>query len=147
MTFNAANRKHVRQAEKDSKQREARRREVVGQLMLSYNGREYVHDELAACHVFSASLDPNPYVMYFREGERARGSALLDDIMQAAPDQYVIMIQEAHARRTAAELRRGEKPGRDLVGSGDAPDEPASADTEYDPADAGYGEAAVEGVS
>jgi hypothetical protein len=101
--YNASDTKAIRRAAKAAKLAEAQRREVVFSLMSSPAGRNYVHDLLLRCHVFTSSFTSDAICMAFNEGERNIGLQLLTDVMQFAPDQYVQMMREENDRRIAAD--------------------------------------------
>lgn len=119
MTYNAGERRHVRQAEKESKIASAQAGEIIKGIMSLPAGRQWMWDKLALAHVFSTSFDRDHATMAFNEGERNQGLLLLNDIMRHCPDQYLQMTKEANERDSISERRRGSNgDGRDS-GSGD----------------------------
>ena len=112
--YNAANRKDVRRLEKQARVDERSRKETVTWLMGTMAGREWLYNLLSECHVFVSSFSLNAYEGAFREGERNVGLRLLNDVMQTAPDDYVLMMREANARRSASDTiadQRGSEDG------------------------------------
>jgi hypothetical protein len=104
--FNAAERQHVREAEKAAKLDLEERRQFVVAAMSHSAGRRYFCARLVACHVFSSSFSTNAMQMAFAEGERNQGLQLLNDLMQFCPDEYVQMMREYNARESSASLAR-----------------------------------------
>lgn len=98
MTFNAANRKDVRRAEKASHRADLDRLEFVRTGMSTAPGRSWFYQLLASCHVFVVNPPTNPYVTAFSEGERNIGVRIYTDIMLASPNEYILMINEANHR-------------------------------------------------
>ena len=89
-TVNAARKKDAR------KRRE--RLDVVAGLMDLKQGRAWMHDFLAACHIFQTTFVAGQMDMSaFREGERNMGLRILADVMAAAPEKYIVMMDEARA--------------------------------------------------
>lgn len=125
MTYNAADRKQVRAAEKAAAQSAANRREMLGQIMSAPPGREWIHDTLVFCHVFETTFDDSAARMGFLEGQRSVGLRLLADIMRYCPDAYILMMQEAGDRdaRSATERSRSQDGnGGDQGPDGDEPE-------------------------
>ena len=119
MSYNAGERKDVRRLEKESKLADQNRREFMAGVMSTQPGRLWMFDKLQACHIFASSFTTNALQTAFAEGERNVGLQLLNDIMQACPDQYVLMMKEANARSTLSERRGSERAdGRDQEPSG-----------------------------
>jgi hypothetical protein len=119
MIYDASDRKDVRRAQKDAKFFEAQRLTVIGQIMDSVAGRTWMLDLLEKSHIFAPSFTGDALRSAFAEGERYVGLTILNDLMVACPDKYMLMMQERNARdaaRTrddsaAAEYDRGEDPG------------------------------------
>ena|SRR5215472_9505159 len=106
--MDASDPKQVRQAQKEARIRERLRQDVIRNLMSGIAGRSFIYDLLNGCHVFGTSFALNGLQMAFNEGERNVGLKLLNDIMQAAPDSYPLMMREANERHTSSEQSRGE---------------------------------------
>jgi hypothetical protein len=164
MAYNAANRKDVREAEKRAKLEELQRREIVVHLMDTMAGRKWILDILETCHIFQTSFTPHSGQTAFREGERNIGLRILMDVMDACPDQYVLMMRERNERnasRDAADNTRHTRDPNASDGSGEyARSEGAGRDTEgpgedsdffddperWVPYDEGTGDRATEGA-
>lgn len=134
MPFDASDRKQVRRAEKAAAVIDRQRVEVVASLMSTIAGRAYVHDKLVSAHVFQTSFAPDALAMAFAEGERNQGLQLLNDVMTASPDAYILMTREASERYTSSERARGQdNDGRDQGREpGDDPSGTSSASDPYD---------------
>lgn len=130
MSFNAAERKDVRKAEKDAKIAERQRHETVAGIMSVMPGRAWIADKLEECHVFASSFSTDPLQMAFHEGERNIGLRLLNDIMAACPNQYVVMMQERNTKDAARD--RYSRDPEDTDG-GDSPADAGDADADGDP--------------
>lgn len=120
--YNAGDRKAIRQAEKSARLAEAQRREVVGGILSVAPGRQWVHDLLAACHIFDtpfAGVDPQTN---FNCGQQNVGLRIFADVMQH-PDSYLLMMKEANERAITDDSRQR----RDHEDS-DGGDHPASAE-------------------
>lgn len=127
---NAADRKSIRAKEKSSKLADQNRREVLVGIMSTTFGREWIWNLLERAHIFRTSFTPDPYLTAFNEGERNQGQLLLNDIMEACPDLYILAQRENNERRTqqsstanqrtAGELNGSEEPGRVNQGYADS---------------------------
>ena len=135
--YDASNRRHVADAAKAAKAAEQERLNIVRGIMSLKAGRAYVHDELAACHVFATSFTTDALQMAFSEGERNRGLRLLNDVILADPEGYVDMMREANERQLTADRRQQQSGDADNSAhrEADGPD-PAEGDAEpgfFDP--------------
>ncbi len=97
---NAADRKSIRSKEKASKLADQNRREVLVGIMSTTFGREWLWNQLERAHVFEMSFTPDALLTAFREGERNQGQLLLNDVMTACPDQFILAMRESNERRT-----------------------------------------------
>lgn len=104
--YNAAERRHVREAAKVVRIDASLDREVVVAIMQHSNGRRWMWNRLEACHIFAPSHSGNALNTAFAEGERNIGLMFLADIMAHCPEQYIQMAREANDRARAAEARR-----------------------------------------
>ena len=134
--YNAADRKHIRAAEKAAAIAERQHREVVVEMMATPQRRRYIWEKLAEAHVFSVPFYSDSGQMYFSEGERNAGTKLLADIMECCPEQFILAMRESNARRTSDASRpdhdrtadTGERPsGED--GDGGVEGQPLGEDT------------------
>lgn len=104
--YNAAERSHVKAAQKAARFADRERGDVVKQTMSTASGRSYFCGLLEACHVFRSSYSEAPIRMAFSEGERNIGLQILNDIMQFAPDMYVLMMRERSERDASTSTTR-----------------------------------------
>lgn len=102
MTYNAGDRKSVRSAEKASRLSERERMDFTRQMMSTTQGRSWASSFLVRCHIFATSFTPDALATAYAEGERNIGLLVLNDIMQACPDQYILMMRESNERHLAA---------------------------------------------
>ena len=102
---NAADRKAIRQKEKQSRIAEASRQSVLHTVMSTIEGRTFIWDFLASCHIFTTTFTGDALTSAFAEGERNVGQRLLSGIMVVCPDQYIQAMREANERATTNEQR------------------------------------------
>ena len=127
MTYDASSRKDIRRAEKDSRLIDRQRTEIISGLMQSTSGRAYLWNELSLAHIFATSFSLDPLQMAFSEGERNCGLRLLNDIMETAPEDFILMMREQqHGRRNP-----DERPGSSN-GDGSDSGSDSSGDTAFD---------------
>lgn len=131
--YNAANRKHVRAAEKAQALSGTINREVICGIMSVQNGRQWMHERLAGAHVFADPFSVDPCIHAYQAGLRAQGISLFNDIILYAAESFTLMIREHNERTAASERSRGSEPDRGTT-------EPDAAErTSDDPFDAhGY---------
>lgn len=73
---------------------------VVKREMETIEGRQYFFSKLDMCRVFTTPFMPGaPDGTAFFSGIQSVGQNLLDDIMQASPENFYVMITEAEARK------------------------------------------------
>lgn len=106
MTYNAADRKHIRAAEKSLLQTDTINREVISGIMQVQNGRHWMYDQLAESMVFADPFNPDPYINAYNAGLRRRGVLLFNEIILYSPQQFIRMIEEAHERAVTADTIR-----------------------------------------
>lgn len=92
---NAADPEQVKRA--GQKEREARAWELTDlrQVLSTPQGRRFVWKYLCLCGVFRSSVDHDPNMVYFHEGRREIGLALMADVVEADPAAYQLMADEA----------------------------------------------------
>jgi len=74
---------------------------IVRAIMERMEGRQWLYSKLDMCGVFTAPIVPgDPYGAHVLIGMQAVGQNLLNDIIQASPDNFYLMTQEAAARKT-----------------------------------------------
>lgn len=130
MTFNAASRKDIREAEKAERLRRANAGVVLRTLLDNTNGRQYMWDILASAHIFEAIPPVDHGTMSFLVGERNQGLMMLNDIFEHCPEHFITMMREANERR-----QQRSTPATKPAGSpdGDGGVEGSNAITEYEP--------------
>ena len=101
--YNAAEPQHVKDAKRAAKLAAGTRRDVLRGIMSVSGGRQWMHEVLLRCHVFSSTYTGEALSAAFMEGERNIGLQILTDI---APEDYALMMREAHDRHIAADTRR-----------------------------------------
>lgn len=104
--YNAAERSHVKAAQKAARFADRERGDIVKGLMSTVSGRAWTHNLLERCHVFASSFSENPIRMAFAEGERNIGLQLLSDLMTFTPDTYVLMMREKNERDASTSTTR-----------------------------------------
>lgn len=119
---NTADRKEIRRKEKEDRQAEKDRGQVILEIMSHKPGRNYAWDILSSAHVFATSYSPDALATAFAEGERNFGLRFLNDIMQWCPEQFIQMMREQNERRTddsagsgdPESFPDGDEPGHDV---------------------------------
>lgn len=96
--YSAANRKDIRAAEKVQVQIATINREVISGLMTVANGRHWVYSQLADSFVFADPFSPDPATLAYNTGLRSAGIRLFNDLILYAPDNFILMLKEAHER-------------------------------------------------
>lgn len=126
MPYNAAERKDVRRAEKVAKLADRQRVEVITNIMSTIPGRAWMLDRLERCHIFATTFVNDALITAFGEGQRNIGLQDIDDIMQACPDKYILMMRERNerdaSRSTPSERSSGSNPDGGDSESGAAED-------------------------
>jgi hypothetical protein len=93
-SFNAAEESQV----KDRKRKDERLRDIeladMKKMMSTCEGRRFVWRLLDRAGVFRTSFTGNS-TTFFNEGQRNIGLIVLADVMAAAADQYVVMMNES----------------------------------------------------
>lgn len=127
MSYNANDRRQIREARRMAKLNERARSVTVTAIMSSILGRQWAYEFLSQCHVFAASFNPNALSMAYNEGQRNIGLALMADIMAVCPEQYITMMREANDRDRAADARNAAIGTSDTTDADPGPDEPTDA--------------------
>lgn len=94
MTFNASDEGQVKAAAKAAKRKETRQEAALRGLMSKEEGRSWMFDLLAKCHIFQTSMNTNALQMAFAEGERNIGLVLYADLTRLCPNEYLLMLTE-----------------------------------------------------
>lgn len=70
--------------------------DFIATIMADKAGRAWIYGLLEAAHCFRTSyVHRDAYATTFQEGERNLGLRVLNEVMRAAPAQYVTMLDEA----------------------------------------------------
>lgn len=85
----------VRAAGIRAKQKDILRQNVVKALMENKQTRAWLYDLMEFCGVFQTSFSTSGLLMAQKEGMRNVGLMVLDQLMRSAPQQYVLMLEEA----------------------------------------------------
>lgn len=88
-------RKQVQKAKLSAKEKT----ETIRDVMSSKGGRAWIFEMLVRSHIYQTSVNENPHLTYFNEGERNQGLILLSEVESAAPELYTRMIQESQDER------------------------------------------------
>lgn len=92
---NAADPQSVNRARKKAARMRQRRVDFVRRMMDDPDGRLWVYDILSDAHIAGPTHTPgDPYSTAFKEGERNFANRVLADISEAAPDKYMVMIND-----------------------------------------------------
>ena len=105
MTYDASNRKDIREAEKAAAQLLAQLNEFLTITMSSALGRRWFYHFLANCQCFVDVPTFEPNRDYFSAGQRSVGLRYMAEILAQCPDHYNLMLSEEHARLAAATER------------------------------------------
>lgn len=92
--YDAGDVRHVRQSRNSEKLAEKQRAAVIIGLMDIGEGRKWLWDFLAGCGMYETPFSESDLRMAYNAGRGDVGRRLLADIVQFAPDQYVLMIKE-----------------------------------------------------
>lgn len=93
--FNAADPKQVNNARKKASRQRSERLRVINALMQHVDGRKWVYELLARCHIYSNPFVPGqPDTTAHNCGEKNIGLMILADVLAAAPDEYLQMCKE-----------------------------------------------------
>ena len=98
--YDASDPQQVNEARKKAGRKRKSTLEFMEALMAVPEGRAWVYDKLAECHIYSPTFVPNdPYMSAFNEGMRQVGLGILADVMAAAEDRFLEMCKEAKNRK------------------------------------------------
>ena len=123
MTYNASDRKQVRSKEKEAKLAEGNRYAYIRRIMSDAPGRKWMHDLLVSCHMWATPFAAGqPDTTAFRCGESNIGLQIFADVVNAAPAEYSIMMQEASLKDEVHDRRYSDSrdPTSEQPGSSDS---------------------------
>jgi hypothetical protein len=90
---NAADKKQVRKAAQKEQSRRDKELNDLRFILNDVQGRRFLWRYLGECGVFRSSFTGSSET-FFREGERNVGLKLINDIHEASPEAYILMIKE-----------------------------------------------------
>ena len=94
--YDASDPKQVNNARKKAKRIKYNKQEVIKALMGLAEGRIWVNDFLNQTYVHgNPVVQGDPYLTHFNLGQQNVGKILLADVIEACPDEYIRMLQEA----------------------------------------------------
>lgn len=95
--YDASDPKKVNEARKKAGRQKKQRLDMIAGIMELKVGRAWLQERLSVdCHIYAPShVIGDPYQTAFRDGERHIGLKLLEDIMTAAPERFMLMCKEA----------------------------------------------------
>jgi hypothetical protein len=137
MTFDASDRKQVRVREKELKITEVNRLAYTRRIMQDQPGRKWMHDILVRCHIWQTAFAAGqPDTTAFRLGEQNLGLQIFADVIAAAPQEYVQMMNEASIKDQVNDRRYSDDrdAASELPGSQDSGrDDSGQVTGDYDP--------------
>lgn len=94
--YNASDKKQVNNARKKVARERRDELDYVKAIMSTKQGRKWMYDMIVACKVFhNPVVQGDPYATYHNIGGQNLGKKLIQDINDAAPEEYVAMMREA----------------------------------------------------
>ena len=93
-TYNTSDPAAVNKARKKASRTRAERLHFVQAAMTTEQGRAWFYDLLLRAHIFNRAFDPDPYIHAYKAGEVNLGLQILNDIQEAAPNDYIKMVSE-----------------------------------------------------
>lgn len=108
LVSNAGDRRQVKEAGKKAKLRRARELEDVRRVLETDAGRRLVWRLLARAGVFEISFKGDATWTFFNEGRRDMGLFLMGEVMDAKPEAYMQMSQEAQVEKKEADPEDGQ---------------------------------------
>lgn len=97
--YDTSDREQVNNARKKDGQKKRARLATIAGIMDIKEGRAWVYSLLDICHIFQTPfIQGDPHATSFRCGEHNVGLRILSEIQEAAPSQYITMIEESKGR-------------------------------------------------
>lgn len=120
MTFNNANRKHLRNAEKETALAEANRIAFTRTIMSTLAGRAWMHDLLLSCSIFRTPFVRGaPDATAFNCGSQNIALRIFGDVAAHCPNEYTLMMSEANVKDLANDRRNSESSFDPDTGAGE----------------------------
>lgn len=92
--FNAGDETQVQERGKKEKFGRDREMDDLRSILASRSGRRFIWRFLVASELFAVSEVMNASI-YALEGKRKLGKVLFNDVMEAAPEAYLLMMKES----------------------------------------------------
>lgn len=105
--YDASDPKDVKERIKESQRWEDRKVRVILSLMATPDGRRYVREHLELAHVGTNPFNSDALKMAFNCGEANVGQRYMADVMNAAPQLYMQMMEEARPRKEQKDVDNG----------------------------------------
>lgn len=86
--------KAVNKSRKRAARSRAERLKFISAAMSHEEGRAWFYDILLFCKIFQSPYSEDPYRTYFQLGHQNIGLKILEDLQEASPDEYLLMIRE-----------------------------------------------------
>lgn len=95
--YNAGNKKQVNNMRKKAARLRKEELDYIKHIMSTPQGRKWIYNLLTSiCKTFDNPIVPNEtHYTYFNLGEQNIGKKLFQDINDAAPQEYITMMQES----------------------------------------------------
>lgn len=98
LPYDASDPEQVNSARQKNTRKRAAELRMITTMMATVEGRRYWYNLLAKCGTFMAPAYNNPHEDAKAAGRQTVGHWLLEDIMQAAYDQFGTMLKENHKK-------------------------------------------------
>lgn len=92
--YNSSDEQSVNNARKAAVLRESNRLDTMKALMLHENGREVVFDMIKCAIVGNPARIESAEATFYNLGLEAKARQIFYDVIKAAPEEFVMMIQE-----------------------------------------------------
>ena len=97
--YDANDAEQVNNARQKHTRKRAAELRMIGNMMATVEGRRYWYNLLAKCGTFMAPAFDTPHLDAKAAGRQQVGHWILEDIMQAAYDQFGNMLKENHNKK------------------------------------------------
>lgn len=93
-TYNSSDEKQVNKARKKEARSKSDRLKFISAAMQHEQGRAWFYDILLFCKVINTPFREDPYITAFNCGLQNVGLRILSDLQEAAPKEYLSMVEE-----------------------------------------------------
>lgn len=98
--YDASDPAQVNLARKKSGRKKLKNQQFITAIMNVPEGREWMYDLITHCNPLgNPVIAGDTHLTYHNIGAANIGKKLLQDINEAAPDQYIVMIKEARSKK------------------------------------------------